>query len=277
MECFENGVITKEQTGGIDLKFGDSDAMLAALDAIVKVEGPLGKVLSQGSERAAKTWGNGAEDFLITSKGSEAPAHMPQAKRSLALIYAVNPFGADHQSSEHDPYYEEGIEGFNLDRLKELGLGDPQPAYSLTPEKVRFAYVTQLFFSLCDSAELCQFVWGTAWPLYGPQDTADMINAVTGWGVTVDELQDVGARRLNLFRVFNAREGLNRKDDTLPKKFFKALKGTGPTTGFALTHEELESALDEYYKLAGWTTDGIPTPETLKKFDIEWAIEYLPA
>jgi len=77
--------------------------------------------------------------------------------------------------------------------------------------------------------------------------------------------------------VFNAREGLNRKDDTLPKKFFKALKGTGPTTGFALTHEELESALDEYYKLAGWTTDGIPTPETLKKFDIEWAIEYLPA
>ena len=277
MECYENGVIGKGQTGGIELKFGDADAMLAALDAIVKNEGPLGKVLSQGSERAAKAWGNGAEEFLITVKGAEAPAHMPRAKRSLALIYAVNPFGADHQSSEHDPYYEEGIEGFNLDRLKELGLGDPQPVYSLTTEKVRFAYLTQLFFSLCDSAGLCQFVWGAAWPLYGPQDTADMINAVTGWGVTVDELQEVGARRLNLFRVFNAREGLSRKDDKLPKKFFKALKGTGPTTGFALKHDELESALDDYYKMAGWTADGVPTSETLKKFDIEWAAEYLPA
>jgi len=277
MECYENGIITKEQTGGIELKFGDADAMLAALDAIAKNEGPLGKVLSQGSERAAKIWGNGADEFLITSKAGEAPAHMPRAKRSLALIYAVNPFGADHQSSEHDPYYEEGIEGFNLDRLKELGLGEPQPAYSLTPEKVRFAYVTQLFFSMCDSAELCQFVWGTAWPLYGPQDTADMINAVTGWGMTLDELQDVGARRLNLFRVFNAREGFGRKDDKLPKKFFKALKGTGPTSGFALTHEEVDTAIDEYYKLAGWNEEGVPTSETLKQFDIEWAAEYLPA
>ncbi len=277
MECFENGVITKEQTGGIELKFGDAEAMLAALDAIIKNEGPLGTVLSQGSERAAKLWGNGADEFLITSKGGEAPAHMPQAKRSLGLIYAVNPFGADHQSSEHDPYYEEGIGDFNLDRLKMIGLGDPQPAYSLTPEKVRFAYNSQLFFSLCDSAELCQFVWGPAWTLYGPQETADMVNAVTGWGVTVDELQEVGARRLNLFRVFNAREGFGRKDDKLPKKFFKALKGTGPTSGFALTQEELDTAIDEYYRLAGWTDEGVPTPETLAQHEIAWAAEYLPA
>ncbi len=260
MECYEKGVISKEQTGGLELKFGDADAMLAALDAIVKNEGPLGKVLSQGSERAAEAWGNGADEFLITSKGGEAPAHMPQAKRSLGLIYAVNPFGADHQSSEHDPYYEEGIGDFNLDRLKMIGLGNPQPAYSLTPEKVRFAYNSQLFFSMTDAAELCQFVYGPAWTLYGPKETAEMINAVTGWGVTVDELQEVGARRLNLFRVFNAREGFGRKDDKLPKKFFKALKGTGPTTGFALTHEELDTAIDEYYKLAGWTDDGVPDP-----------------
>jgi len=277
MECYENGLITKEQTGGINLKFGNADAMLAALDAIVKNEGPLGKVLSQGSERAAKIWGNGADEFLITSKGEEAPAHMPQAKRSLGLIYAVNPFGADHQSSEHDPYYEEGVGALNLDRLKLIGLGEPQPAYSLTPEKVRFAYNSQLFFSLCDSVELCQFVWGPAWTLYGPAETVEMINAVTGWGVTVDELQEVGARRLNMMRTFNAREGFSRKDDKLPKKFFKALKGTGPTAGFALTQEELESALDEYYRLAGWTDDGIPTPATLKKLDIDWVAQYLPA
>lgn len=277
MECFENGVITAEQTNGLELKFGNADAMLKALEMMLNGEGDFGKTLGMGSERAAKAWGNGADEFLITVKGAEAPAHMPQAKRSLGLIYAVNPFGADHQSSEHDPYYEEGVAELNLNRLKLLGLGTPQPGYSLTEEKVRFAYLTEVFYSMLDSLEVCQFVFGPAWTLYGPAETVEMVRAVTGWDVTVDELMAVGERRLNLFRTFNAREGLNRNADKLPKKFFKALKGTGPTAGVALTHEEIESALDNYYKFAGWTSDGIPTRETLQKHDIEWAAEYLPA
>jgi aldehyde:ferredoxin oxidoreductase len=243
----------------------------------VNCEGPLGEVLSKGSERAAQIWGNGADECLITSKGAEAPAHMPQAKRSLALIYAVNPFGADHQSSEHDPYYEEGVGDFNLDRLKQIGLGAPQPAYSLNEEKVRFAYETEVFYSMLDSAELCQFVYGPTWTLYDGKDTVEMMKAVTGWDLTLEELMSVGRRRLSLFRTFNAREGLGRKDDRLPKKFFKALNGTGPTAGFALTHEEVDSAIDHYYKLAGLNADGAPTPETLKQHDVEWAAEYLPA
>jgi len=277
MECYEKGIITKEQTDGLELKFGDADIMLKVLEKIVTGDGELGKTLGMGSERAAAKWGNGADECLITVKGAEAPAHMPHAKRSLGLIYAVNPFGADHQSSEHDPYYEDGIGDFNLDRLKQIGLGSPQPAYSLTEEKVRFAYETEVFYSMLDSAELCQFVYGPTWTLYDGKDTVTMLNAVTGWDLTIDELMEVGRRRLNLFRTFNAREGLNRNADKLPKKFFKALKGTGPTAGFALTHEEMDSALDTYYKLAGWTNDGVPTAETLKKHDIEWAAEYLPA
>jgi aldehyde:ferredoxin oxidoreductase len=272
MECFEKGVITPEQTNGLELKFGNADAMLQALEMMLNGEGEFGKTLGMGSERAARVWGNGAEEFLITVKGSEAPAHMPQAKRSLSLIYAVNPFGADHQSSEHDPYYEEGVADLNLNRLKMIGLGEPQPGYSLTPEKVRFAYLTQVFYSLLDSAELCQFVFGPAWTLYGPAETAEMIRAVTGWDITVAELMAVGERRLNLFRIFNAREGLDRKDDKLPKKFFKQLQGAGPTAGVALTHEEVDSAIDEYYKLAGWTNNGIPTPETMERLDIAWAL-----
>jgi len=276
MECFEKGVITKEQTNGLELRFGDADAMLKALEMMLNRAGEFGKTLGQGSERAAKIWGNGADEFLITVKGAEAPAHMPQAKRSLGLIYAVNPFGADHQSSEHDPYYEEGVADLNLNRLKLIGLGEPQPGYSLTPEKVRFAYLTEVFYSMLDSVELCQFVFGPAWTLYGPAETVEMIRAVTGWDMTVEELMEVGKRRLNLFRTFNAREGLDRKADKLPKKFFKQLAGTGPTAGVALTHEEVESAIDEYYKLAGWTANGMPTRETLQKHDIEWAAEYLP-
>jgi aldehyde:ferredoxin oxidoreductase len=272
IECFEKGVITKEQTGGLELKFGDADAMLKALEMMLNAEGEFGKTLGMGSERAAKVWGNGADEYLITVKGAEAPAHMPQAKRSLGLIYAVNAFGADHQSSEHDPYYEEGVADLNLNRLKLIGLDTPQPGYSLTTEKVRFAYLTQVFYSMLDSVELCQFVYGPAWTLYGPAETVAMINAVTGWNVTVDELMTVGERRLNLFRIFNAREGLDRNADKLPKKFFKALGGAGPTAGMALTHEEIESAKDEYYKLAGWTNNGIPTHQTMERLDIAWAL-----
>jgi len=277
MECFEKGLITTAQTAGLDLKFGNADAMLKALEMMVNGEGEFGKTLGMGSERAAKVWGNGTDELLITFKGAEAPAHMPQAKRSLALIYAVNPFGADHQSSEHDPYYEEGVGDFNLDRLKQIGLGSPQPAYSLTEEKVRFAYETEVFYSMLDSAELCQFVYGPTWTLYDGKDTANMMNSVTGWDLTVEELMEVGRRRISLFRVFNAREGLGRKDDQLPKKFLKALKGTGPTAGFALTQAEFDSALNAYYNLAGLNPDGAPTPETLKKHGVEWAAEYLPA
>lgn len=269
MDCYERGIITKDQTGGLELKFGNVDAWLETLRQIVTNSGPLGKVLSQGSERAAKVWGNGAEDCLTTVKGAEAPAHMPHAKRSLGLIYAVNPFGADHQSSEHDWMIEEGMAtDLYMARLALLGMPNKLPDRSMGPEKVRFAYLTHVFYSMLDTLELCQFVWGPAWTLYGPAETVDFVRAVTGWDVTLDELMAVGMRRLNLLRMFNAREGLDRKQDKLTKKFFTALKGTGPTAGKALTREEFETALDQYYELAGWTPGGIPRPETLQKLEI---------
>jgi len=276
MECFEKGIITREHTGGIDLKFGDADAMLEVLRQIVTASTPFGKLLGQGSERVAAIWGNGADECLTTVKGAESPAHMPQAKRSLSLIYAVNPFGADHQSSEHDWMIEEGIASdLYMSRLALLGMEDKLEPLSLGKAKVKFAYLTELFYSMLDSVELCQFVWGPGWTLYGPQETADLVKAVTGWDVSVDELMKVGARRLNLMRVFNSLEGLDRKDDRLPKKFYKALQGEGPTAGIALTHEEVEAALDEYYKLAGWTNNGQPTRSALQPLDLDWAAALL--
>ena len=276
MECFEKGIIGLEQTGGINLNFGNAPAMIKVLEQIVTNSGALGPILSQGSARAAKVWGPEAEACLITVKGQEAPAHMPQAKKSLAVIYAVNPFGADHQSSEHDPMYEEGAADLYLERLADLGLKDPPPAGSLGQEKVRFAAYSQIFYSLLDSLELCQFVWGPAWTLYGPRELVSFVRAVTGWDVSIQELVMVGERRLNLLRVFNAREGLSRKDDRLPKKFFKPLLGTGPTAQTALDPAEIEAALDLYFDIVGWTRDGIPTAEKMQELDIGWAAEYLP-
>jgi len=276
MECFEKGIIGPQETGGIELRFGNAPAMLDTLEQIVMNSGSLGKVLSGGSARAARQWGPAAEECLITVKNQEMPAHMPQAKKSLGLIYAVNPFGADHQSSEHDPYYEEGVAKFNLDRLMELDLKDPPPYGSLGPEKVRFAAYTQIFYSLLDTLDLCQFVWGPTWTLYGPSETVELVNRVTGWNVSLYELMKVGERRLNLLRAFNAREGFDRKDDKLPKKMYKALAGSGPTAGVAIDPQEFEAALDMYYQINGWTPDGLPTRAKLVDLGLEWVAEQIP-
>ena len=277
MECFEKGIITVEQTGGLNLHFGNTQAMLDVLMQIVTGSGALGPVLGKGSAQAATTWGAEAEACLITVKNQEAPAHMPQAKKSLSVIYAANPFGADHQSSEHDSMYEQGTAKLYLTRLAELDLKEPPPPGSLKAEKVRFAAYSQRFYSLLDTLELCQFVWGPAWTLYGPTETVELVRAVTGWPVNLSELMKVGECRLNLMRVFNAREGFSRKDDRLPAKFFKPLQGSGPTAGTALDQDEFEQALSLYYEINGWTQDGNPTSSKLLDLGISWAEQYLPA
>jgi aldehyde:ferredoxin oxidoreductase len=270
MECYEQGLITQEDTGGVDLRFGNIGALLEMVQQIANRQG-FGKVLAEGSVRAAEIIGNGADKHLIAVKGSEMAAHMPQVKKSLGLIYAVNPFGADHQSSEHDPVYEGNSDPLFLDRLAHLGLTTPQPANSLTDEKVRFAYLSQLFFSAMDSYSLCQFVFGPAWQLYGPAEFVEILNAATGWDVDVQEVLTVGERRLNMMRAFNAREGFTREDDYLPKKIYSPLQGKGPTAGSAWQKEELEQAKDVYYQLAGWNVEtGNPGSEKLKELGLEW-------
>jgi len=271
MECFERGLLTEADLG-FRAPFGDTAAMVRLTEMLATREG-FGDVLANGSRRAADLIGKGHE-LLITVKGAEAPAHMPQAKRSLGVIYAVNPFGADHQSSEHDPMVEEGASDLSLERLKLLGFDAALEAGSLGPEKVRFALRTQQFYSFLDTASLCQFVWGPAWSLYGPQETVDFVRAVTGWAdFGVDELIEIGERRLNMLRAFNAREGIGRREDRLPDKFFRPLTGTGPTAGIALDRAEIEGALDEYYRLAGWDGGtGNPTPATLARLGLEWAL-----
>jgi len=270
MECYEQGLI-----GEIDLgfkaPFGDAAAMVRLTEAIARREG-FGDVLAEGSRRAAEKLGRG-EELLITVKGSEAPAHMPHAKRSLGLIYAVNPFGADHQSSEHDPMIEDGASDLYMGRLAMLGFDKTLPPLSLGPDKVRFALKGQQFYSFLDSADLCQFVFGPAWTLYGPQETVDFVRAATGWDdFTLDEVLAVGERRLNMMRVVNARLGMDRTADRLPDKFFQPLKGEGPTAGMTISKEEIETAKDTYYDLAGWDRKtGNPTRETLSRLGLEWA------
>jgi aldehyde:ferredoxin oxidoreductase len=212
MDCFEQGIISEADTGGLALQFGDEATMVRLVEMIARREG-FGDLLAEGSARAAARIGNGAGDLVAAVKGMELPAHTARVKRSLSLIYGVNPFGADHQSSEHDPSYEQYPQRMSL-----IGLNNPQPVEVMNEEKVRFALRTQYLYSFLDSINLCQFVFGPAWQLYGPDDLVNAVRLITGWDVTVEELMQAGARRLNLLRAFNAREGLGREQDTLPKE-----------------------------------------------------------
>ena len=195
---------------------------------------------------------------------------MPRVKRSLAIIYATNPFGADHQSHEHDPAIEGDFE-FYTDRLAVLGFSEEQEPQSLSDEKIRFTLASQHMYSAMDSLDLCQFVFGPAWQLYGPEDMVELVRTVTGWeDVDFDELQKVGERRLNMMRAFNAREGIDRQADVLPEKLFKPLKG-GASDGWQLDRDEVEAALDKYFELCGWDVKtGIPTRDKLEELDLGW-------
>ncbi len=275
MDCYENKLLGKEETDGIELRFGNTDAMVAMVEKMVKGEG-LGKVLADGPAALIELLGKEAEQYCVAVKNQYLPAHMPQIKRSLGLIYAVSPIGADHQSSEHDGAYEEGAFKLFKNRLSPLGLQDPQQQYSLTDEKVRFAYYTQLFFSMMDSISCCQFVYGPSWQLYDTTQFVEMVRAVTGWNVSLWELMKVGERRLNLMRAFNAREGFSRDDDSLPKKLTRPLKG-GPTDGLAISAEEIERAKDCYYAMCGWDNQGTPSRGKLVELGLEWAADAIDA
>jgi aldehyde:ferredoxin oxidoreductase len=268
-EAFNEGKLTLEDTDGLDLTWGNAESMVKLTEKIARREG-FGDLLAEGSARAAKKIGRGTEQYLITFKGQEAPAHMPRVKRSLAIIYTTNPFGADHQSHEHDPAIEGDFE-FYTDRLAVLGFSEEQEPQSLSDEKIRFTLASQHMYSAMDSLDLCQFVFGPAWQLYGPEDMVELVRTVTGWeDVDFDELQKVGERRLNMMRAFNAREGIDRQADVLPEKLFKPLKG-GASDGWQLDRDEVEAALDKYFELCGWDVKtGIPTRDKLEELDLGW-------
>ncbi len=205
-------------------------------------------------------------------KGNEMPAHMPQVKGSLAIIYAANPFGADHQSHEHDPYYTLESSSLNLERMALLGLTDPQPSEVINHEKARLALYTQWLYSFMDTADLCQFVYGAAWELFGPAEMVQLMRAVTGLEITLADIQRIGERRLNLLRLFNAREGVGREADVLPQRLFDEPLRGGPTDGFRVDRAAFDAALNDYYELAGWDgRTGNPTPAKLDELELAWA------
>jgi len=264
MECYENGIITKEETDGLDLQFGNGDAALKMIDKIAFREG-FGDVLAEGSWRAARKIGKGAERFALTVKKQSLAMHEPRGKNNIAFAYSLSPTGADHIEAAHDMPFEEGK--WAVPDIYPIGILKGIPARGLSPNKVRWFVYNQHIYSLLNSLSLCFFTAGPA-RLFRMNQLADMIQGATGWETSLFELMVLGERTTTLARMFLTREGLDRKDDALPERLFEPLE-TGRLTGVKLDREEFEKALDYYYEMMGWDIEtGVPRKAKLCQLNI---------
>ncbi len=261
MECYEAGLLTSKDTGGIDLRFGNAKAMLQAVELIARREG-IGDLLAEGSKRAGERIGKGAEKFSMQVKGLEFGMHDPRCKAALGLGYAVNPHGADHCLNFQDTNYT--AMNASVAELATLGILEPLPADDLSPKKVNMFHYVHNSRMVLDSLVMCSR------PPFTLSQYIEMLSGVTGWKTGMVELMKLGDRSLTLARMYNLREGFTAADDTLPDRFFEG-RHSGPAANKKQDREKLQKAVSYYYSIMGWDKNGVPTPETLEALDIGWA------
>jgi aldehyde:ferredoxin oxidoreductase len=273
MDCYERGIIGLQQTGGLELCFGDGAVLVQLVEMIARREG-IGDLLAAGPLEAAKEWGPAAEELVIHAKGQPFPAHMARAKGSLPVVYAVNPYGADHMCTEHDAFLLEELPEPLRERMRALGILETAPVEATGPAKMRLATITQRYMSLLDSLELCAFCFASGW-FFDAQDLVTTVRAVTGWRTNLWELMLIGERRINLMRAFNAREGLAAADDQLPPRMAEPLEG-GPTDGWRVDLEAWQRDRALYYGMMGWDPErGLPTRAKLYELELDWVVDEL--
>ncbi len=241
MECFEKGIIGPADTDGIDLKFGNGDALVETLKLMASRKG-IGDVLAEGIRHAAKAFG--APELGMHSKGQGFAAYDPRGCKGMALTYATSPKGAHHMiATTMGPEISGGTR--------------------LSYEK-KGALQREQQFSMCavDSLGICSTMRGG----FGMGDQAKAYTMVTGIPMDETGLKIAAERIINLERLYNVRLGFSRKDDTLPERILKTPVPHGPSMGEVL---DLEPMLDEYYTLMGWDANGIPEADKLHELGIK--------
>jgi aldehyde:ferredoxin oxidoreductase len=251
MDCYENGILTQKDTDGIEARFGNHEALVKLLEKMGKREG-IGDILAEGVKIAAEKIGKGADKLAQHIKGVEVTGYDLRCLKTAALGFAVSFRGADH--NRHGAYAFD-VKG-KVNRLKaERGRG-------------KMVKDIEDVYTVIDSMIVCKFSRGTYYKEF--EDLAKLYTLVTGFETTPEEIRLKGERINNLARLFNIREGLGRKDDTLPYKVMHTpVPDEGPSKGAYVSQEELDLLLDDYYDARGWTEEGIPTVEKLKELGMD--------
>jgi aldehyde:ferredoxin oxidoreductase len=253
IEAYEKGLLTKEELDGIEPKFGDVETTLTILKKMAYREGKIGALLSDGSKIASSKLGRGSDHFAMHSKGLELPAYDARGIKGMGLAMAVAVRGGDHLTAVvygtelvGKWWKFEGVDRFSAEN------------------KGFEVKVHEDLMTLYDVVGVCKFTrhefYAEAYP--------EMVKAVTGMELTVTDLFTIGERVYNIQRAFNVREGLTRKDDSLPSRIFEDPVPKGASKGSRIRRSEFEKMLDDYYQARGWSQDGMPTKAKLTILDL---------
>ena len=238
MECFERGMLTLEDTDGLDLRFGNAEALLPCLEAIATRSGSLGRLLSEGSRIASETTGQGTEAWAMHVKGLEMPGYEPRSLQTMALALAVSTKGACHnRSSAYEADFSNRVNRLEADT--ERG--------SITADGEDFSAVL-------DSLIWCKFLRKAFDDFWA--ESANALSLITGWDVQPHELKKAGERINNLKKLFNIREGWTREDDTLPWRVLSEELPDGVAKGAGLSEDDLQMMVSAYYEARSWNPDG---------------------
>ena len=255
MEAFERGLIGREDTGGIALRFGDSEAMIAMIELIALREG-VGHSLGEGVRAAGKALGKGVGDFAVHVKGMEVAYHDPRAFVSMAVNYATAARGACHL--EALSYWN----GYGV-TLPDLGYPDVVPHHSSSEAQAKMAFDFQNYVGVYNPLGLCKFVVKAE---IGPQRLSEIVNAALGWDWAAKDVLRVGARLFQLKRLINLRLGMSAADDCLPQRLLCEPLPTGEAAGIL---PDLDLMLPVYYRLRDWDAEGRPSAERLAQLGIQ--------
>ena len=260
MECYEKGILTKKDTGGLEIKFGDPDILVELIEKIGKREG-IGDLLGEGTKRVAEKLGKGSEKFAMQVKGLELPAYDSRAAKITALGYAVASRGGDHMTGY--------IQGPTFIDTPFLVVDDSKidDVYVPKPKDATVLRDLENALTMFDVTGTCKFMG----LMLNAHEWVDLISSVTGWEFSIEDFKKTGERIVNLSRAFNMRDGFTRADDNLPKRLTEEPMPDGPAKGHVV--EQLDTLLDNYYEARGWDKKtGKPTPEKLKELGLDFVI-----
>ena len=256
MECVEKGVLSKDDFGGIDLEFGRPEGMVQLVEKIAFREGELPALLGEGVREASRVIGRGSEEYALHVKGLEFPMHDPRFSWGHAISFSTANRGACHLSSLSHPFEMSAF-------LPELGYDKPYPGRT-ADGKAEWTIHLQHLMTVLDSLSICKFsILNNAVSL---TTMKDWYSRVTGTERTVEAFMMAGERGFNLKRMINNRRGITRKDDILPPRM-RTLKKEGE--GFSFDVPPLFPLLSEYYDLRGWTEEGRPGEELIRRLDLD--------
>ncbi len=263
MECFEKGLLTTQDTGGIELRFGNATAMLRCVELITQLDG-FGAVLAEGTARLAKKMGPKAAEFAMQVKGIDPGQHEPRLSPAMGLGFMINPHGADHCCNVIDIRFstEAGMKA-----VEYLGItGQPFPLGDISPRKVALFRLEHQRQVLYDCLMLCHLA-AAALDL---EKLVEVTEAVTGWKTSIIELLTIADRAMTISRLFNLREGLTAEDDKLPGRFFQPRPGSRLNLP-GLDPDKMDQAKRYYYTLMGWDPKtGMPLPEKVAELGIPY-------